>query len=85
MQDYEFRDNRPELKRRLAEDYNLSPEDAVVDAMLDAVVISVDRGYSELEPIFAKYEDLICPWCGHLHYRKECIERLKECDGKKQE
>lgn len=89
MQEYEvsleFRDNRPELKRRLVEDYNLPIDDEVVNAMLDATIISVDRGYSEMEPIRAKHEDLICPWCGHLHYRKECIERSKEFEAEKQE
>ncbi len=85
MQEQAYKDNRPELKRRLAEDYNLSLGDAVVDTMLDTVVLATGHGYCEMRPIRKKYEDLVCPWCGHLHYRKECIERLKECDGKKQE
>jgi predicted RNA-binding Zn-ribbon protein involved in translation (DUF1610 family) len=80
----EYRDNCPELKRRLAEDYNLPLDDEVVNAMLDSAIISVDRGYAELEPIRAKYGDLICPWCGHLHYRKKCIELSRKYEAEKQ-
>jgi hypothetical protein len=69
-------DNRPELKARLRKDYNL-PEDPVVEAILEAVVSMVGQGYMEMVPVMEKYNDLVCRWCGRLHYRDVCEEHLR--------
>ena len=70
-------DNRPELKARLRKDYNLPTNDPVIDAILEGVVLDVNHGYAEMDPVREKYDDLVCRWCGRLHYRAECQEHLK--------
>ena len=72
----EIRNNRPEFQRRLREDLKI-PEGEIGDAVLDAVTICVHKGFNEMEPLITKYGDLICPWCGALHYRVRC-QRLIE-------
>ncbi len=72
------KDNRPELKSRLAADYKLLKDDPIVEAMMEAVAIAVDRGYMEMDPIAEKYSDLICPWCGKLHFRQGCQRQFEE-------
>lgn len=73
----EYKDNRPELKARIRKDYNLPEGDLVVEAMLEAIVSVVDQEFLEMVPVMGKYSDLICRWCGRLHYRAECQEKLK--------
>ncbi len=80
----EYRNNRPEFKRRLKEEYNLPSDDAVVEAMLESAAICLDRGLDEAEPLAAKYKDLMCPWCGRLHYRKECMEAMAKANASKE-
>lgn len=73
-------DNRPELKARIRKDYNLPEGDPVVEAMLEMTVSAVERGYVEMESVMEKYSDLICPWCGRLHYRDVCQRNLEAKD-----
>ena len=72
------KDNRQELKKRLATEYNLPQGDPIIEAMLEAAAICTDRGYAEMEPIREKYQDLVCPWCSKLHHREECLEQFRK-------
>ncbi len=78
MNKQDYIDNRPELKARIRIDYNLPSNDPVVDAMLEITVSAAERGFMEMKPLTTKYADLICPWCGRVHYRPECQARMKE-------
>ncbi len=80
--DLEIRNNRPEFKRRLRRDMNI-PEGELGDAVLDAVTMCVHKGYSEIQALITKYSDLICPWCGAIHYRVKCQQLLEESKTKK--
>lgn len=70
----EYRDNRPEFKRRLVEDLQL-PEGEFTKCLSHAAAYCVDHGVMEMELLVDKYTDLICPWCGHLHFRAVCQEQ----------
>jgi len=73
----EYRDNRAEFKRRLVEDLKL-PKDEFTECLSHAVAYCVDHGIMEVELLADKYADLICPWCGHLHYRAICQEQSEK-------
>ena len=75
-----YTDNRPELMRRLRAEYNLPDNDPIAEAILEAVVLDINHGYAEIDPVREKHKDLICPWCGKLHYRTDCQEKLKAKD-----
>ena len=70
--------NRPALMSRIKKDYSFPDNDPVVDAMMEAIAITVDRGYMEMQPIMEKYSDLICPWCGKLHFRQDCQKQFEK-------
>lgn len=73
----EYKDNRPEFKRRLAEDLDM-PDGEITEAVTEAAAILLDRGSDEANPLKEKYNDLLCPWCGKLHFRTECQKRSEE-------
>ncbi len=70
-------DNRPEFRRRLAADLQMLPG-AIADAVTEATAIILDRGGDEAAALKDKYPDLLCPWCGKLHYRAECQAQSAE-------
>ncbi len=74
---HEYRDNRPEFKRRLAEDLAMK-SGKTTDQVTEAVAILIDHGFAEMDSLREKYNDLICPWCGRLHYRVECQAQLEK-------
>ncbi|MEN6325831.1 MAG: hypothetical protein ABFD18_06455 [Syntrophomonas sp.] len=78
------KDNRPELMSRIKKDYNLPDNDPIVDAILDATAFNMNRGYAEMQPLTEKYSDLVCLWCGKLHYSERCQEELLKYEQSKE-
>ncbi len=70
-------DKGPLFRARVRNDY-----DPVVEAILDGAWFIVQTGYIEGDPLAEKYSDLVCPWCGKLHYRDECQKELRKMNRK---
>ncbi|MDD3040427.1 hypothetical protein [Bacteroides sp.] len=79
MMNQDYKNNEPEFKSRLKRDLNM-PEGDITEAVLELITNAVNRGPSETDPIKEKYGDLICVWCGRLHYSQECQEHMEAYD-----
>ncbi|HZW82074.1 MAG TPA: hypothetical protein VFF14_01455 [Candidatus Deferrimicrobium sp.] len=67
----EVRYTSKELEERIKKDFNLL-DDPVMNAIVYLAVTDCDlHGYAEADPIYHKYKELFCPWCGKLHRRAD--------------
>ncbi len=70
-------DFSPLFKEALKRDLGL-PEGDITEAMLDAVVYCMNRGFSEMEPLYNKYSEYMCSVCGKLHWSASCQQLGQE-------
>lgn len=79
----EYIDNTEEFKARLRADLN-TPDSEVLNMVVDAIAVYINKGHLELDPLRQRYPDLVCPWCGRFHFKRECQDKIAKM-GKNQD
>lgn len=69
-------DFTPIFKDALKRDLKL-PESELTEALLEAAVYCVNKGFMEMGPIFSQYSEYLCTVCGKLHWSASCQEAAK--------
>ncbi len=73
----DYKDTTEEFKTRLRADLE-APDRETIDHLLNAIVIFINKGYEEMDLLRERYPDLICPWCGGLHFSQKCRDKREQ-------